>query len=291
VIAHCVERRLTITGSDAKELEAAVKAGWPNKNILVISTDTVDKRTGLYKAIEQVGTIIEFALDAGKSTRDRQDAENRMLMDQVDAALAKSGKTMEPRAKAHLVSLTGFNLRALSAELDKVVGYVGKRAKITLEDVQRTAVKSKENALYELQEAVTMKDASKALRLIEAMLDQGLHTLQVLAALISQVRRLILARDVIDKAGMVPPGINYQTFQKDVYNRLAVKKGSEEENSFNTMGPYPMFLLLQRARKFTLTELFRALELLLEADLELKGSPPNPTMVLEKLAIDLCRPG
>ncbi|MBF0551182.1 MAG: hypothetical protein HQK60_11670, partial [Deltaproteobacteria bacterium] len=169
--------------------------------------------------------------------------------------------------KAHLLSLTGFNLRALSAELEKVVGYVGKRSKITLEDVEKTAVKSKENALYELQEAIVLKDVSKALKLIEAMLDQGLHTLQVLAALTTQVRRLLLARDVLDNRGIFTPGLNYPAFQKDVHSQLAVKKGSAEENSFNTMGPYPMFLILQKARKFTLTELFRDLELLLEADL------------------------
>ncbi|MBF0507788.1 MAG: hypothetical protein HQK57_02550 [Deltaproteobacteria bacterium] len=290
VIAHCVDRHLTIVGSDAKELEAAIKTGWPGKNILVISTDTVDKRTSLYKTIEKAGVVIEFALDAGRSTRDRQDAENKMLMEQVDAVLTKSGKMMEPRAKAYLLSLTGFNLRALSTELEKVVGYVGQRSKITLEDVEKTAVKSKENALYELQEAIVLKDVSKGLKLIEAMLDQGLHTLQVLAALTTQVRRLILARDVLDNRGIFTHGMNYPTFQKDVHSQLSVKKGSAEENSFNTMGPYPMFLLLQKAKKFTLAELFRDLELLLEADLELKGSPPNPTMVLEKLTIDLCRP-
>jgi DNA polymerase III delta subunit len=51
--------------------------------------------------------------------------------------------------------------------------------------------------------------------------------------------------------------------------------------------PYPLHLTLRQAKNFTIQELVKAMDRLLEADIQLKSSRLTPELVVEMLVIDL----
>jgi len=61
VIKYCVDNSLTVSAPEGndKVLQKAVEKGFPKGNHLIITTDRVDKRRGLYKAINKNGIIID----------------------------------------------------------------------------------------------------------------------------------------------------------------------------------------------------------------------------------------
>jgi len=53
--------------------------------------------------------------------------------------------------------------------------------------------------------------------------------------------------------------------------------------------PYPIYLTVQQAKNFTINELIKAMERLLEADIQLKSGTLTPELVVEMLVVDLCK--
>ncbi len=52
---------------------------------------------------------------------------------------------------------------------------------------------------------------------------------------------------------------------------------------------YPVYQLLKKSERFTKTDLSEALELVNEADIQLKSSRQDPKIVLEKLIMFICQ--
>jgi len=51
--------------------------------------------------------------------------------------------------------------------------------------------------------------------------------------------------------------------------------------------PYPLHLTLRQAKNFTIQELIKAMERLLEADIQLKTGRLTPKLVVEMLVMEL----
>jgi DNA polymerase-3 subunit delta len=56
----------------------------------------------------------------------------------------------------------------------------------------------------------------------------------------------------------------------------------------NPKNAYPLYLLMQKTRRFTKAGLLDAMENLLDSDRLLKSSAQNPKLVLEQLIMRLC---
>ncbi len=272
---------------DGSLLEAALQEGFPEEQCLLLTTDTVDRRRSLYRLMAEKGVVVDFGVASGSSRKVRSQQET-VLKKLAQETLATAGKTIEPQALALLFERTGFNLWALKTQLEKLMSFAGEATLVTREQVEGLSDQFREEPLYELNNAVATRDCETGLLVLNRLLDQNYHPLQLLASLANELRRLLVAREFIDEhlAGSLDPNISYGGFQKTILP--VVKKKSDKESSVATLHPFALHKTMVRSTTFQTVELVGSLQHLFAADLTLKSSGTPERAVMEGLIIRLC---
>ncbi len=320
LLAHCAENRLSVPAAadPAKLMEEAILRGFPPNNHLIITTDLVDRRRSLFKAIDRQGLIVDCAVPKGERAADRE-AQKAALSRQLEAVLAPHGKIMGQPAFEALREKTGFDLGVFTNNLRLLVEYTGERREIGVEDVEAALARTKKDPLFEFTDAVTDRKGQASLRLLGYLLSGEIHPLQALAAVTNQFRRLVMAKDFIESpAGKVwRPNCSFPEFQKNVIpalvnsdrellERLAAWEAAHGEDdgrgpkrkktkatsdlalAKNPGNAYPIFKLLKKSNSFARSELLQTFAFLGDAEVRLKSSPLNPRLILERLIWQIC---
>jgi DNA polymerase-3 subunit delta len=327
VIDYCVEYSLPVPSGEDKSglLQKTIEKGFPKGNHLIITTDMVDKRRKLFNTIRDKGMIIDCSVPKGDRRADKI-AQKAVLSERMEAILEQCGKSMDESAYRAMYEMTGFDLRTFSNNLQKLVSYVGDRKKITVDDVESVLKRTKKDPIYELTNAISERNIERSLFFLDSLFKNDVHPLQILAAIINQVRRLLLVRGFLESAhgrswhaGMqfshfknkVMPSI--QAFDRDLfktldswdlmaskdaqkYNQKAIKKGEKKKSKTvidliiakNPNNPYPVYQMLLKSELFTTDELIAVLESLSQSDLQLKSTGQNPRIILEKAILSIC---
>lgn len=319
--AYCQERKLPVpaAGDDAERLKIAIEAGFPKKNLLIITTDTVDKRKALYKTIKNTGTIIDCSIAKGARKVDI-DAQRAVLRQHMQNLLQKHNKQIPGPAFELIFQFTGFDLRAFAASIDKLVDYAGDRDRISIEDVRAVLIRTRKDPVYELTGALAERNTLKTLNLMTSLLADGFHHLQIMAALTNQIRKLLVIKDFQEsKAGRNwHPGMVYDQFRQTIIPLIvkydenllekvsvyqAAAKGRFDESIDSKKkkkpdsdlviakypnNPYPVFLQFRNCSKYGKNELLAAFDVLSHADVKLKTTGQNPVTVLEEVVFKIC---
>jgi DNA polymerase-3 subunit delta len=275
---------------DGSLLEAALQEGFPEEQCLLLATDTVDKRRSLYRLMEEKGVVVDFGVASGSSRKVRSQQE-KVLRNLAQETLSAEGKTIEPEALALLFERTGFNLWALKTQLEKLMSFAGEAQLVTREQVESLSDQFREEPLYELNNAVATRDCENGLLVLNRLLEQNYHPLQLLASLANEFRRLLVAREFIDEhlAGKLDPNISYGGFQKTILP--VVKEKSDKESPVATLHPFALHKTMVRSTTFQTEELVGSLQHLFATDLTLKSSGTPEGAVMEGLIIRLCSGG
>ena len=263
----------------AEHYMAALEAGWPEDNLLMLLAETVDKRKKFYKGLQKNGVVIDLVVSEGssKAARTEQDA---LLADLVRQTLVEFGKTMEPKAVPVLLERVGFHPVAVVRETEKLALYVGEAPQVTLADLMAVVGRTREEALFELTEAFADQDLTKALWIAGRLYDSGVHPLVMIAGLRNQLRKLMLVASL--RQGGPPDyvdGMTFAVFQKGYLPGL--KPDKEEWLSQLPSHPYALYMMFSKAGKYTIRRLGEALAKLLQAEFKLKSSSLPPLLVLE----------
>ena len=196
------------------------------------------------------------------------------------AAADAEGVVFEADAARELADSLSADMMLISNELEKLLLYTSvsgivtessMRRPITLGDVETMVLAAKQRSLYELTDAISAKDKPRALMLLGGLLnasdggeDSAIGHLYMLARTFRQML-IILEKNVRDSRAIW--GVLWQGFR---------------------MPPFAADDLIKQARRYkSRRELTRALRLIARADLELRSSPPDKRLVLERLVIDL----
>lgn len=268
---------------DADILIDLINSGFPSANHIVITADEVDKRRKLYKVIKTAGVILDCSLPAGDG---KTRAQQESIMQSVASQRAKElGKTLGPDAFRALYEKLGGDLRTLHSEIGKLASFVGSRTRIGADDVREVSQRSKQDPIYELTNAIGQRDAASALRLIDGLLSSGHFPLQILAAMVNYIRKLVLAKDACVASASIAweKGMSYQAFQRSVYPRLS----SGDAGDFKGH-PFVLYKIFSQAEGFLFKELAAAFETLLNADIKLKSGAQNPKLILEQIVFSVC---
>ncbi len=189
----------------------------------------------------------------------------------VVAAAQDSGVRVEPDAARELVDALGADMMLIASELEKLLLYALDRGRITLGDVETMVLAAKQRSLYELTDAISQHDRARALALLHGLLnssdageDAAIGHLYMLARTFRQML-VILEKNVRDSRAIWQA--LWQGFR---------------------MPPFAADDLIRQARRYkNRRDLTRALRLVARADLELRSSPPDKRLVLERLVYDL----
>jgi DNA polymerase-3 subunit delta len=187
------------------------------------------------------------------------------------AEAERRGSTLEVDAARELADALGSDLMLMASELEKLVLYTGERRRITLGDVETMVLGAKQRSLYELTDAISAKDRPRALALLQGLLnasdggeESAIGHLYMLARTFRQML-VILEKNVRDSRAIWQA--LWQGFR---------------------MPPFAAEDLIRQARRYkSRRELTRALRLIARADLELRSSPPDKRLVLERLVLAL----
>jgi len=323
----CLQKGLSSTADTDRsaELQQAVMVGFPVGNYLFITTDLVDRRRGLYKTILEKGVVVNCSVPMGSGRKDTL-ARETLLADHARSILSESRKQMAPDAWRMMLEMIGFDLRGLTTGLEKLVQFAGNAPIITAADVAAVLRRTRRDPVYELTGALSERNVESALFYLDALLAEGLVPLQVMAAMINAARRMILALGFMTSPGgsVWKRGISYADFQRTVipdvtaYDEALLtslaewdeireidagaeggvskkpRQGTAKPRTDLLMGPkgrspYPVYLLLKNAERFTLAELIDILKDLQETDINLKTSGGFPRRLLESVIIRICR--
>src|SRR3954447_4736616 len=90
----------------------------------------------------------------------------------VESAQSRDVK-IEQDAARELVDSLGSDMMLIGNELEKLILYVGEKKRITVGDVEIMVLSAKQRSLYELTDAISAKDRTRALSVMDAMLSSG----------------------------------------------------------------------------------------------------------------------
>ena len=280
LIAYCKTRPLDLEkrkGAEDHRLFEVIDRGVPEWAFLLLSAVQVDRRTRLYKKFEEVGAVLHFGLE-----RDRTGKVSReQLLEFVNDRLRAAHKTLDAQARETLLMRCGSDLRTLDQEVNKLVLYAGDRAAIRAQDVAEIFTDQGQGWIFDLTRAIADRDALGGLTELSRLLSQGEHPLKLLATIASEVRRLLIARQLLetDLRGRWKRGMTYQQFQQSV-----LRQGPPLLNR----NPYADYLCFQRADYFPLRALRSAMERIYDADLSLKSNASMQRLVMERLVVAMC---
>jgi DNA polymerase-3 subunit delta len=183
------------------------------------------------------------------------------------------GITFTDDAARELVDALGAEMLTIASELEKLMLYAGamQRTTVELSDVETMVSAAKQRSLYELTDAISLKDAPRALALLHGLLnaseggeDAAIGQIFMLAKTFRQM--LVLnEKKVTDQRAMwqvLWPGFRVAPFAADA-------------------------LIAQARRYKDRSELTRGMRLIAKADLELRSSPADKRLVLERLVLRL----
>jgi DNA polymerase-3 subunit delta len=266
----------------------AFETGIPRDNILVLLAEAVDKRKRLYKYIQEHGVILDLAVDPGSSAAAKRDQE-KVVKDLLHSTLTKYGKEIEPQTISIFLERVGFHPVAAVMEAEKLALYVGDRKLITREDVDAIIGRTREEALFELTEAVTSGKTENALRILDHLQSSGVHGLAILATLRNHIKKLLLVRSLQGvRSPSYSKSLSFPVFQKSYLPKL--KEGREEwTNLLWKNHPYGLFMLFRQAARFHCENLQEKLQELLTAEYRMKGSPVDSRLIMDSLLLNLMR--
>jgi DNA polymerase-3 subunit delta len=276
--------------------------GIPGNNILILITEYVDKRKKLYKTINDLGVVIDFSIERmRRDSADVEEEERKSLFEKAAELFNRSNKAFGKGAFETLANKTGYNMGIFLNELGKVILSVKDRKIIEVKDIEETVGRTKEDSIFDLQEAVGRRDLGNAVLYLDELLGQGEFYLVLLQGIANEIRHLIVARELIENElkGKWNSKMDEGAFKKYVYFPIILKMKREKEKeqgpgykrgryNIYKLPPDALMKLLKSSENFTREELYRFIKLLAEADLRTKTTGVSPVHLLEKLLVEIC---
>ncbi len=230
-----------------KYLESPAQCG-----SLVLMVSSWPKNTRLYKAVAKVGEAIDCS-----------EPDVRDLPRWLQSAAAKRDKKISRDAAELMAEWVGANLSALDSEIEKLATYVGDRKTITANDVGELVAATAGPEAFELTNALTESDPSRAIKALSGMLTVRGEEFRTLGMIAWHLRRALQAKQMIS-AGKSPDSVLRSV--RVFYNK-------------------PSFIAMLKRRPMKKMQAdFRKL---LYADLAMK-SGTTPTAALQDLVVGLC---
>ena len=185
------------------------------------------------------------------------------------------GVELQADAARELVDALHSDLMRIASELEKLTLFVEQKKQITLHDVEQMVVSAKQRSLYQLTDAISAHDPARALELLHGLLnaseggeDGAIGHLHMLARTFRQML-VVLEKNVRDSRGIwqaLWPGFRVPPFVVDD--------------------------LIHQARRYSSRrDLMQMLERVARADVEIRSSPPDKSLVLERMVLDLAKIG
>src|SRR5207248_709563 len=219
--------------------------------LIVLVDETLEASNLLVKAASEHGKVIQSMLPRGAA-----------LVSWIKRRAQSIGVSINEEAATLLANYIGNQLRLLANELAKLATYVGDGDTITVDEVRQLSAQVQEARIFDLTDALAQRNRKQALDILHDLLTDGEPPLKLLSMMTSQVRSLLLVKELSQK-GMRG-------------GQIAATVG---------MAPFVVEKALRQVGKFTPAQLEGAYRQLLATDAALKRSRMTPEMALDLLVV------
>ncbi|WP_342043364.1 DNA polymerase III subunit delta [Bacillus sp. OTU2372] len=238
------------------KLEAYLKEPAPY-TVMVISApyEKLDERKKITKELKRNAELVE-----AKKLSEHE------LKKWVKERARSNGLEFEEKAVDQLLSLAGTNMFMLSSEVDKLSLYAAEQKRIDSELVEKLVARTLEQNIFTLIERVVQRRLDEALRIYYDLLKQNEEPIKILALLSGQFRLIYQVKE-LSRRGY----------------------GQQQIAGYLKIHPFRVKLALGQAGSFTDEELANLMEMLAEADYQMKTGGMNKSLLIEMLLFRLKR--
>jgi DNA polymerase-3 subunit delta len=275
----------TSVQSALEELSDLIENGLGSDVIFLISATEVDKRRSFYRSLVKRAELQIFdRLDSSRSGWEEGATE-------IVRSRAKKRKLQfDTDALDLFVLLTGGDTRQIENELEKIDIFLGKDRGVYVDLVRDLVPLSRAGVIFELSNALAMRDLELALTLVRRLLDQGEKANRILlGAIVPTVRNLLLAKDLMERHRLARPHSPFQFIS--AINRLPAEATDhlprKKDGSINA---YALGIAAQHAHQFETKQLIEAMRACLEANLQLVTTQLDHELILTEVVVKLLGP-
>lgn len=235
----------------------------PDFTVLVISESAPpDRRTALFKKIHKIGKLCEFPAITGSK-----------LLAWIEKTVSRYGGTIEKEAVIFLSELSNGDLFRLENEIAKLAAFTGGTRSITKRDIELLMDTQLSTSIFRLTDGIGQKNRKLSLETLHQLMDTGEDLHRILYMIMRQFRIITCVKDLSE-----------QGLRRD---EITAKLKEH---------PFVISNTLSQTRNFTLAQLKRAYELLLQIDTKLKsggikilaGDNREFVLALDRLVLALC---
>jgi len=298
--------------SALEELSELLDGGFDSGVTFLISATEVDKRRAFYKMLVKRAELQVFdRLDSGRAGWEEEATEI------VRLRAKKKKLEFDDDALDLFVLLTGGDTRQIENELEKIDTYcsagvgpveragvsaaepkparrtsVGATARmvvprVTVDLVRELVPLSRAGIIFELSNALALRDLELALTLVRRLLDQGESAIGILlAAVVPTIRNLLLAKDLMERHGLPRSHSPFQFIS--AINRLPAKATEhlprKKDGSINA---YALGIAAQHAHQFETNQLINAMRACLTANVQLVTTQLDHELILTEVVVKL----
>jgi DNA polymerase-3 subunit delta len=226
----------------------------PDTTYLILVEETADKRSKLFKAITSKGYC---------ALCEMQDED--MLKRWILGLLKKENKLITGDALELLLDKTGTNMENIKREVEKLICYKYDEEGITATDVENLCVEQIQNQIFDMVEAVAVKDQKRALELYYNLIALKEAPVKILALIARQFNMLLQVREMN-------------------------QKGYPESEIATTTGLNAYYLkkkYIPQSKQFRLSQLEDALRQCVEAEENIKMGKMSDTLSVELIIVGL----
>ena len=281
-LADSVIGRSAAVQGALEELADVFEAGLGQDVTLLISATETDKRRSFYKTLAKRAEVqVIDRLDSSRSGWEEEATE-------IVRRKAKARKLQfDDDALDLFVLLTGGDTRQIENELEKIDIFLGKDRQVTSEHVRELVPLSRAGVIFELGNALAVRDLERALKLVRRLLDQGETAIGILlVAVLPTIRNLLLAKDLMERHRLQRPHAPF-TFISAINRLPAAATEHLPRKKDGTINGYALGIAAQNAHRFETKQLIDAMQTCLEANLKLVTTQLDHELILTEIVVKL----
>lgn len=281
-LADSVIGRTTSVQEALEDLSETIGGDLGDDVTFLLSATETDKRRSFYKSLSKRAEVQVFdRLDANRSGWEEEAGE------MVRAHADKRKLLFDDDALELFVLLTGGDTRQIDNELDKIDIFLGKDRQVTSEHVRELVPLSRAGVIFELGNALAVRDLERALKLVRRLLDQGETAIGILlVAVLPTIRNLLLAKDLMERHRLQRPHAPF-TFISAINRLPAAATEHLPRKKDGSISGYALGIAAQNAHRFETRQLIEAMQTCLEANLKLVTTQLDHELVLTEIVVKL----
>ncbi len=164
---------------------------------VVINSESIEKSSKLYKAIEKSSIICDFSY-----------LDPLELKQRISKKLLNAEKNMNDNDISFFLGRCSQSLTDIYLQLDKLIAYSGKRSSITKDDIEKNIVPPLLNRIYDISDAILSGKADYAINLLSDLKKAGESGIRILSILGGYFADLSLANAIVSEGFSYSEAVN-----------------------------------------------------------------------------------